>query len=262
MLNEILVKPGGRKHRPEFAEKSLFLNEDQIHLWEINLEVSVSEIGKLIKVLSKDEKQRAERFHFTKDRRRFIAARAALRRILGHYLGIAPQAVEFGQNGFGKPLLIAPDDQIRFNLSHSNETALVAVAKKREIGVDLEFMRDDFEILKTAASVFSSEELKWLEKTSPTRQNAAFFCGWTRKEAYIKAVGAGFSYPVKSLTVSLDPEVSEFSLRTNDFPDAADWMVRSWKIGDEFMAAVAVEGKNKKMVFRRFDFNGNREEVF
>lgn len=221
----------------------LNLKKGEVHIWHCDLDAPAAIIPKLLEVLSAQEKQKAEKFRSLDDRSRFIVARSGLRKILGNYLGIAPQSIGFSQNRYGKPFLADDNNRLRFNLSHSNELALIAVTIEGEIGIDLEYVNVNFEILNTAASVFSTVEMEMLRNMNLSLQTAAFFCGWTRKEAFLKALGQGFSYAPKQITVSILPEDSNVSLKTNEFQKVRSWSLRSLPVGDNYRAAIAVEGK-------------------
>ncbi len=158
--------------------------------------------------LSEDEKERAARFHFEIDRHRFVACRAVLREILGAELGISPGDVKFSYGAQGKPTLNHKTD-LRFNLSHSEGLALIALSDEAEIGVDLEQIRPERATSDVARAVFTDAEQA--ELVGPDRVER-FFQLWTRKEAYLKAIGQGFASP--SLVIPEHWEIVE--LRTND----------------------------------------------
>jgi 4'-phosphopantetheinyl transferase len=188
---------------------------------------------------------RAARFHFVRDRRRFIVGRGLLRTLLGRYLRLAPAALRFAYTPLGKPFLIADDapEPLCFNLSHSNELALFAFSRNRAVGVDIEHVRpvDDYE--QIAARFFAPAECAQL-RTLPDGQRArAFFSCWTRKEAYIKAHGVGLSLPLERFTVSIAPDEPAGLLATLDDPaEAARWSLLALPAGPDYEAALAVAG--------------------
>ncbi len=203
----------------------------------------------LFKTLSTDERQKAEKYRFEKDRRSFIAARGTLRKILGGYLGISPSEIRFFYNRYGKPFLDPKAGRLSFNVSHSGEFALFVIARDRSVGIDIEFIDNNLEILKTAESVFSSAEISIFKSLPANLRTAAFFCGWTRKEAFLKALGKGFSISPKQFTVSIMPEETNISLTTNESLKVRDWSLRSLPFGENYMAAMAVEGKIETVRF-------------
>jgi 4'-phosphopantetheinyl transferase len=157
--------------------------------------------------LSPDELDRAAKFHFLRDSQRFIAARGILRNILSRYIGQSPETIRFSYGPFGKPRL-APScaaDGLRFNLSHAGNIALYAVALNREIGVDLERIDPSFLEDRIEEKFFSRNEIVELRSLPVDARPRAFFNCWTRKEAYVKALGGGLQTSLQSFDVSLAP---------------------------------------------------------
>jgi 4'-phosphopantetheinyl transferase len=178
---------------------------------------------------------------FAHDRNRFVVARGLLRRLLGSYLGAAPGALRFKYTKYGKPFLEMPRSALvlSFNLSHSDAMALIAVAWHRKVGVDVERVRPDIQYDSIAKNVFSTREYADLCGLPQEQRCAAFFAGWTRKEAYIKARGEGLSRPLDSFSVSLLPD--EPALLESE--DDAGWHIYPLTPADGYAAAVAVAGQ-------------------
>ncbi|HEX8557463.1 MAG TPA: 4'-phosphopantetheinyl transferase superfamily protein [Pyrinomonadaceae bacterium] len=214
----------------------------EVHVWRVTpLTRPADEVAALRALLSEDEAARADRFRFERHRGHFIVARAALRRILGRYLGSPGRLLRFGYNEYGKPSLAHPT--LRFNLSHAGEVALLAVTSGREVGVDVEAIRDDVEGEKLAEHFFSPGEVETLMSLPEAARARAFFDCWTRKEAFIKALGSGLSHPLDAFDVSLAPGEPAALLRTRaDSREAARWTLRELEPGEGYAAAVAVEG--------------------
>jgi 4'-phosphopantetheinyl transferase len=221
------------------SSRPRLLQAGEIDVWSTCLRGDSSSIQALFEILSPDERQKANKYVFAKDRDRFVVARGTLRKILGGYLTISPSRVSFSYNRYGKPFLDVEDRAIRFNVSHSQELALFAVTREQEVGIDVEFIDDRIAILKTAQSVFSPTEISKLEALPANLQTAAFFSGWTRKEAILKAMGEGFSFPAKQLTISELFGESKISFSI----DKPDWSLMSLPSEPNYMAALAVEGK-------------------
>ena len=227
------------------------LTTDEVHIWRIVLEVSNLLLSHLREILADDEQQRAERFYFEKDRRHFTAARGALRTILAGYLALRPHGVRFAYSNYGKPRLADEDNEsdLRFNLTHSHGLALLAVTRGREIGVDVEHLRDmerDGELL--AERFFSPREVAVLRSLPPQLRREAFFHCWTRKEAYIKANGKGLSLPLDQFDVSLHPDEPAALLATpHDPQEAQRWSLRGLFPGEEYVGALAVEGHSWRL---------------
>jgi 4'-phosphopantetheinyl transferase len=218
------------------------LGADEAHVWRASLDQPASAIEKLAPLLSRDEYQRAERFRRTTDRQRFIAGRGILRKIISAYLAFAPNEVQFTYNEYGKPFISTDQNRcgLSFNLSHSNGVALYAIARGRRVGIDVEYMRDDFATLEVAERFFSKDELEALKAVACDQRTKAFFNCWSRKESYIKAIGMGVSYPLDGFTVSLD--VTPALLKVDgDATEAARWKMYGLDPGEEYAAALIVE---------------------
>lgn len=224
------------------AEPRSQLNE--VHVWRVGLARSKSEVESLYKLLSEDERDRAERFRFERHRTRFIVARGAMRKILGLYMRQKPDSLHFDYTYFGKPFLqdVREVEAIRFNLSHARDIALCAVAHKREIGVDVEFVRADVDCESIAAQFFNRSEIETLLSIPEELRTQAFFKCWTSKEAYIKARGEGLSMPLDEFNVSLHPGEPAALLWASDSKEVARWSLRELIIGHNYVAALAVEG--------------------
>jgi 4'-phosphopantetheinyl transferase len=196
----------------------------------------------LARTLSSDEIERAERFRFERDRDHYIAARGALRAILGRYLNLDPASLAFTYGAQGKPSLPG-DAELGFNLSHSEALALVAVSAGRPVGVDLEAVRAFEKLVDVPAHIFSPRELAEFKRLGPSEQPRAFFNAWTRKEAIVKATGLGFSTDVAEVEVTFAPGEPARVVRLHgDAAAAAEWSLRELSVAPEFAAAVAVQG--------------------
>ena len=193
-------------------------------------------------VLDLDELKRAAAFKFDRDRRRFLIAHGLTRIVLGSILGIPPAAVRFRREPEGKPQLDEDYSDVRFNLSHSGERAVLAVTNGREVGIDLE-QEHQLEVLAFARLFFSPGERLALEITPPAERLRAFFKVWTRKESFIKAIGSGLSFPLAGFHVSLDEDADQLLLDCR----AAPWELHRWTMTNVpwnpgYAAAITVEG--------------------
>jgi len=180
------------------------LQPDDVHIWRVHLDGQEAWVSRLERSLTHDEESRAGSFHFHRDRARFIMCRGALRILLGYYLSRPPQDLRFTCSREGKPSLSAEfgREGIRFNVSHSDGLALVALARSREVGVDIERVRRvDADAI--AARFFSVPERVALRQLGQHLRAEAFFQCWTRKEAYLKATGAGLTAALDDFDVSL-----------------------------------------------------------
>ncbi|HTI72987.1 MAG TPA: 4'-phosphopantetheinyl transferase superfamily protein [Candidatus Limnocylindria bacterium] len=181
--------------------------DDEVHLWKIQLDWPESVLARFRRDLSVEEQQRADRFVFDKHRRRYVVAHGAMRSVLSRYLGCDPRQVEYQTNSKGKPA-IKPglgDGILQFNLSHSEEVALLAVTQGRAVGVDLEQVREFSGRDGIVEKQFSAAEWEEFQRVPPPLRNEAFTLGWTRKEAFVKALGEGLSCDLRAFSVSLTP---------------------------------------------------------
>ena len=236
---------------PPASQFALFAGD--VHVWHLNLS-KATDVARLEPLLSPEEIQRAGRFRFPEHRQRFVIARGSLRRLLGSYLGIEARQVAFTYSAEGKPNLAAlHNSDLQFNVSHSGDLAAFGFAKGRRLGVDVELIRRDIDVVDIPRRFFSCAEQRDLEGLEGERKYQAFFNCWTRKEAYVKAVGSGLSLPLRDFDVSLLPNQPPRLLATRpDASLAAQWSLASLDLGKEYAAAVVVEGKIERLELREF----------
>jgi len=221
---------------------SLVLPQHEIHVWRASLGRNSACLQELVKTLSSDELDRANRFHFEADRSRFIIARGILRNILSYYLGIEPHQLQFCYGSHGKPAL-KTCDLLHFNLSHSQDLALYAFTRDRQIGIDLEYVRHLPGLDQIVAQFFSIRERATFLALPSSQQPAAFFHGWTCKEAILKALGDGLALPLNQFDVSLLPDRPAKLFSINGDRTAAErWLLQSFIPAPDYVAAVAIEG--------------------
>lgn len=226
-------------------ELAIELPADEVHVWTADLDSYAPE--SLISVLSTDEAQRAQRFHFSTDRHHFIVARALLRKLLAGYLKTAAHEVTFHYGDYGKPGLVSAAP-CKFNLAHSHGRAAYAFSLNRELGIDLELVRADFGGEEVAKRFFSRCEIETLQKLPKALAGQAFFNCWTRKEAYIKAIGEGLSMPLDLFDVSLAPGEPAALLRNRRNADEVSrWSMQSLTAAQGYVAALVVEGNDWKL---------------
>lgn len=229
------------------APRELSLTETDVHLWRLALDQPAAALRAMAGTLSLEEQLRAAHFRFDRDRARFTAARGLLRALLGRYLRVAPAEVRFRDGPMGKPSLAWPPGEhplLEFNLSHSLDVALCAVALGRRVGVDVEHVQPDIEYEDVAAYAFSLAEQRSLRALATQSRPRAFFTCWTLKEAYIKARGDGLHLPLDQFDVSLDVNVAQRLVGHRLDPDETTrWEVRPLDLGSpDYAAALAVEG--------------------
>jgi 4'-phosphopantetheinyl transferase len=216
-----------------FAPETLALARDEVHVWRVSLDLAPAQIQSFLPKLAADERARAARFHFERDRDHFTVGRGVLRSILGRYLNRAPESLSFCYGSHGKPSLARESKgaSIRFNLSHSHDLALYAIARERELGIDLERVRCDLAVLEIAERFFSREEAARLSALPGESRHQEFFRCWTGKEAYVKARGEGLSLPLDQR----DPD------------EVSRWSFRELIPAAGYLAALAVEGQGWRL---------------
>jgi 4'-phosphopantetheinyl transferase len=218
----------------------------EVHIRFTHLDRHGADLAQLERFLSTAERARADRLLDRLTRDRFVAGRGFLRATLAEYLGLQPADLRFAAGEHGKPRLIeeAGSGSLRFNLSHADDRAILAVAGTSEVGIDLERVRDDLPFREMAQRFYSSRERAELFSLPEDRQLAAFFRCWTRKEAYLKGCGRGFSQPSDSFDISLLPGHPPALLEHRTDPGAASrWKIVDIPVSESYCAALAVEGE-------------------
>jgi 4'-phosphopantetheinyl transferase len=214
------------------------LAPDDVHVWLADLGPHAGSADRLLALLAPDERRRAEAFRMARDRDRFVAARAILRRLLARHLGVRPGDVALGAGVHGKPELMDGASGIRFNAAHSGDVALFAVARGREVGVDVERVMPAFDWDGVARACFSDAERGALNALAPAERQAAFFRVWTRKEAYAKGRGHGLRLPLAQATVPLDDGGGE--VVCGGGAPGGRWAVHPVEAGPDHAAALAL----------------------
>lgn len=231
---------------PRWEEPLTPLADGEVHVWQVALSVPPVDLSQLSELLSPEELARAGRFRLARDRDRFIAARAVLRRLLARYTGERAECVSFTTGPFGKPRLDAQPgaSRVEFNLSHSGSVALCAVAEGRRVGIDIETLLSIAEDDERLSRVWLSEgELAEMASMSAADRTRTFHALWTRKEAYLKARGEGLSLAPDRVQVCGDRVLSESGVH---------WSLRQIPLGPRYAAALAVEGECDALSIRQW----------
>jgi 4'-phosphopantetheinyl transferase len=202
--------------RPGLLAPQLKLRAGSLHVWSIPLDLPESVVPDCKSWLSSDERVRAERFIRPVDRRRYVVAHAALRFLLARYAGGDPQSLSLVAGPQGKPALANGGELgLAFNLSHSGELAAIAMSQRNNVGIDIECVRAVPEAATIAKAYFSPAEVSSLGAASPSEFDRDFLICWTRKEAFVKALGGGLSIPLDRFDVDIRLE-SPAILRVDD----------------------------------------------
>jgi 4'-phosphopantetheinyl transferase len=221
-------------------------DQHEVYVWFVELEASAASLEACRRSLSADECERASRFRSERLGTAFTLSRGILRVLLGRYLAIAPSAIRFAYGARGKPRLSFQPTPLQFNLAHSGRLATYAFAVGCELGVDIEQVRPIPGQEDIVRRMFSREECgEWLG-LDPSQRDEAFFRCWTRKEAYIKALGDGLSLPLDSFRVSLCPGVPASLIHTAGNPGAASkWSLCSLAPAAGYIGALAVPERTR-----------------
>ena len=222
------------------------LGRDDVHVWSARIFDHSSAIGRIGASLAEDEQIRAGRFRFRDDRLRYLITRGLLRMLAGWYLSIPPRRVRFSHGTHGKPELL--DGDLRFNVSHSNGIGLLAFARQRDIGVDVEWLNRRIDTDRLAEHAFSGEEYAQYRSLPSSEKRQAFFACWTRKEAFMKGVGKGLALPPGAFAVSMAPGQVARLLRIGGSTGACrDWTMHSLTPCPGYVGAVLARGRNWKL---------------
>lgn len=240
---------------PPFAQVPP-LPRDEVHVWQAALDHDADTIWRLEGLLGADERSRAGRFHFRKDRERYIIGRGLLRMLLGQYLRVGPDGVRLWYTSQGKPELVGEtgEDALKFNVAHSDGLALYAVTRGRSVGVDVERQRPGVEFRELAGRYFAPREADELLALAPPVQEHAFFSCWTRKEAYVKALGFGMAVPLDRFAVSLSPgRPAELVAADHDPAQLGRWVLCELDPAPGYVGALAVEGTGWRLRCGRWE---------
>ena len=223
---------------------------DEVHVCCISFDDFLLQEQTFSQHLTIDEKKRADRYYFAKDKKRYIIVRGILRQIISNYLEVAPGKIEFSYSRYGKPAItgVFSDTQLCFNVAHSEKLALFAFTLNREVGVDIEFIRDIPEMEQIIEHFFSDTEKKYFYGLSANMKKEVFFQMWTRKEAFLKATGEGLHRALDTFDVITAPGKfvnllkSKDKLKTNII---SNWYLKDLSTHPGFVAAYAVQGLTK-----------------
>lgn len=231
------------------------LPDDEVHVWQVDQFAWEKETDSLLELLDSDERERAARFKFPEPRNQFVISRALLRQGLGRYLRIEGRDVRFRTTTNGKPELADPQNDLRFNLSHTQGVTLFAVTRNRQVGVDVERIREDTNALELAERFFSGREVEWLRSQPASEHLSSFFSCWTAKESYIKAHGKGLSMSLSGFGVLPVAGTGDSRLQLTVYDDAQEsrrWSIWRLNLSADLRAALAVEGKDCRLRLGRW----------
>jgi 4'-phosphopantetheinyl transferase len=256
-LRQVSAQKAGHGNFPQpLPPEPFHVNASDVHVWHTSLRLAESRLSQLRASLSPEELARAERFAFEDARVRFIAAHGVLRTIVSRYVNERPEALTFTSGRHGKPCLArlrGAVREVRFNLAHSHDSALIAIAHDREVGIDLERIRHDVESLRLAERFFSPNEFARLRHLPSDQANRLFFTLWTCKEAYLKTIGTGLSLALDRCEIVPVPEelVARVRLLGEGRPHE-HCLVRILSLGPDYVGAVAADGEDWRVSYRQW----------
>jgi 4'-phosphopantetheinyl transferase len=231
--------------RVEIAAELPPLAAGIVQVWVFRVSACLPALPHLQHLLSREERQRHSRFAVAADRHRFVLGRGTLRLLIGWCTGTRPEEVEFSQTPEGKPFLVGErsSDGLEFNVSHSSDIVACALTRGSSVGVDVELMRAVPKMEQIVDQFFAAEESRVFREAAAADRIRCFFRAWTRKEAFVKALGVGLSRDLKSFAVSLNPDESIRVLR-NDAENAGAESVVFYElpIDGEYVATLAIKG--------------------
>lgn len=231
---------------------------NDIAIWFARLD-KITDIKALQVLLSSDELKRASRFKFGKHRRRFIITKGLLRQLLSRYTGIPAQKIQFAYTGKGKPEIV--NHALQFNVSHSHELVAYVFSAQRAVGIDVEYMEKKIEILDLAQRFFAEPEYEQLKAMPEEKRNLAFFNVWTRKEAFVKAIGEGLYYPLKDFVVSALPEKTKLISVKGQPSLAEQWKLQQLNLKEKYAGTFAISGRQiYRSVFYEYLGSGRQFE--
>jgi len=229
-----------------------------IHTWLVNVDDVLHKIEILNRVISKDEKEKATKFRFKKDQNIFIISRGVLRILSAYYLNMGAKNIVFKYGEYGKPEYDFYSD-LKFNISHSGDLIVLSFAKDFDIGVDIEKVKDDFDVLEIASNFFSTLEIETLKKIPKAQQVYYFYRCWTRKEAFIKAKSLGLSFPLDSFSVCISSDKKTELLETKwNNAEKDTWKLFTFSPQQNYIGAISIQSDVKAVDYFNFnDYNFN-----
>ena len=224
------------------------LRDDEVHVWRAALHPSATATSLYWNALSDEERRRAERFRFSHHRRQFVASHGILRLLLARYTGRAPEGLQFEFSPEGKPALKNAAG-LQFNMAHSRDLAVYALARDRQVGIDVEWIDRARDVLPIASRFFSEAEEAAILALPPELQTIGFYTCWTRKEAYVKARGEGLSLDLRSFSVSLDPHHPVLLEAPDDVQGGRPWTLGTLELDACYCGAYAIERAVNQTLF-------------
>lgn len=232
------------------------IGAEEVHVWHVRADVLAERDAAMaiFPLLTPDEQDRMARYRHEADRNLFLLSRGLMRSVLASYLGCRARDVQFAVSNFGKPILNGETAGLQFNLTHSRGAAALAVTCGREVGIDIEQRERQIEFLALAERYFAAPETRHLQALPSDARGDAFFAIWTLKEAFVKGIGRGLSFPLDAFCFELD---ENRLIRFRPLADSVspDWHFQQFDLGERHCGAVAVQTSSPVQVSLR-DWRG------
>lgn len=228
----------------ETVFKRPYLHKDEIHLWKLQISKFKPYYEDFWNTLSESEKEKANKFRFNKDKICNVLARGVLKKLLYSYCNTNSLFIQYTK--YNKPY-INDLNNVRFNISHSKNYIIIAIAKNIDLGVDVEFINKNAVHEDVSKSFFSTEEQYELSMLKDSEKTEGFYRCWTRKEAFIKALGTGLSFPLDKFVVSLHPYKAELLKTKWDENEKKQWLLKSFTPNPDYVGAIATKAKKVKI---------------
>lgn len=226
---------------------------NQTHLWYIKFNKQLNNVPFFTSILSDDEKEKASKFRFKKDQNQFILSRGALRVLSANYLNIDAKNIVFKYGKYGKPEFDFNSD-LKFNVSHSGNFGIIGFVKNFDIGIDIEKIKNDFDVLDIASNYFSELEIETIKKLPKEKHVEYFYRCWTRKESFIKAKSLGLTFPLDSFSVCINSNKKTELLETKwDNTEKHTWKLFAFSPHQNYIGAISIQGNIKSVEY--FNFN-------
>ena len=226
------------------------LLSNSVDIWSIDTAKFPNDLTSYFQLLSQEEQLRSQRFKFEKDQRLNILARSGLRVLAAQYLNCTPVSIQMGYEEYDKPYFL-DYPELKFNVSHSGEMIVLAFIQQFELGVDVEYIKTDFEVMDIADNFFALDEIEKLKEVEKELQFEAFYRCWTRKEAFIKAKGSGLSFPLADFSVSIGEKAKLLATRW-DADEKNEWSLSSFMPKNGYVGALAVHGPVKTIKYHEW----------
>lgn len=248
-----------RRDRPkpvgswQYPPEELKLLSNEVHIWLVLYADLHTKLGDMFQLLSEDERSKADRYHLSKDRQKFILRHGLLRQILVRYLRSNAARLVFQKNDYGKPFLKTglEEKSVFFSMTHSIDLVLYAFSRDSEIGIDVEHVDSFPDMNGIVQRFFSSPERSEFSLLPAEKRSGAFFRGWTCKEALLKGIGKGLSNGLDNFCVSLDPEKNaEIQDMDSQSFETKEWSLNVFETFPDYVSAMAVKSAGRQYAVR------------